>query len=124
MSDSPYSELSLQNIGGGAAVELFDRELESVLKNIQDVETDPKAKRTIVLKIEIEPNDSRGECVINTSASSKLAPAKSNGSTMHVVRDGAKIRAFHFDPTQGNLFDPDAARERDVQGVPATGGES
>lgn len=45
--------VTLVSIGGGAAVELFDIELERVLANIKDVNTDPKTRRRITLVVDI-----------------------------------------------------------------------
>ena len=46
---------TLTEIGRGAAVERFDLELQKVLDNIQDPNTDPKKARSVFLKFTITP---------------------------------------------------------------------
>lgn len=53
-------KLSLVNLGGGAAVEMFDEALEKVLENILDPNTEAKTKRVITLKMTISPAENRG----------------------------------------------------------------
>ena len=43
--------LDLQTVADGALPELFERELNAVLMNIDDVNTDPKKKRRITIEI-------------------------------------------------------------------------
>jgi hypothetical protein len=57
MEDEP--SVSLQNLGGGAAIELFDLELQKVLENISDENTRPAVVREITLKVKIKPGDDR-----------------------------------------------------------------
>ena len=47
-TDEDFRKVSLTNLGNGAAVELFDHELQKVLANIDDPNTDPKEKRKII----------------------------------------------------------------------------
>lgn len=51
--------VTLLQLSQGAAGELFDDEFEKVLRNILDINTDPKAKRKISLEIELAPAESR-----------------------------------------------------------------
>lgn len=51
--------VTLASIGNGAAMELFDRELVSVIRNISDVNTSQKTKRSITIKVDIQPDDER-----------------------------------------------------------------
>ena len=52
-------KVSLINVRGGAAVDLFDRQLARVMQNIADPNTSTKA-REIILKMQIAPiNDDR-----------------------------------------------------------------
>jgi len=65
-------QISLINLGGGAAVEKFQIELNQVLANIMDVNTD-EGKREIVLKVEFKPSRDRDACDIRIHCKSKLA---------------------------------------------------
>ena len=51
--------VSLNNLGEGAAAELFDLELHRVLDNIQDVNTKATTKRVITLKVTLQPDEHR-----------------------------------------------------------------
>jgi len=51
-------KLSLLNLKDGAAVEMFDRQLQRVYNNIGDVNTSLK-EREIVLKVKIKPSKDR-----------------------------------------------------------------
>ncbi len=51
-------KVSLLNIKGGAAVEMFDRMLEEVLVNINDINTNTK-QRKVTLEVIIAPSEDR-----------------------------------------------------------------
>jgi len=51
--------VSLDNLGGGAAVEKFNDELVEVLRNIQDPNTSPTAMREIKLTVSLKPAEDR-----------------------------------------------------------------
>ena len=57
-------ELSLVNIQGGAAVEMFDRAMEKVFQNINDINTTLTA-REITLKVAFAPSEDRSLVAIN-----------------------------------------------------------
>lgn len=97
MDETP---VTLVSIGGGAAVELFDIELERVLRNIADVNTDPKAMRTITLTIKVRPNEERAYGDVLITATSKLASGKAHQSLMYVVRRAGQVMAIEQNPKQ------------------------
>lgn len=49
------NQMTLANLGGGAAVERFQEELQKVITNILDPNTEAQAKRSVVLKVTIKP---------------------------------------------------------------------
>ena len=65
-------QLSLINLGGGAAVEQFQVELDRVLENIMDPNTG-HTKRAITMKVEFQPSTDRSTYNLRISCSSKLA---------------------------------------------------
>lgn len=91
--------LSLENMFGGAAVEMFDRQLARVYNNIGDINTDLNA-REITLKVKFTPSKDRSYVVINITC----PPAKLSGQ--EVVETSADLRLDE----RGRYF----ARERDV----------
>lgn len=57
--DEDLKTISLEELAEGAAGERWAHEFERLLDNCLDPNRDAEAKRTIVLKIEVEPNEKR-----------------------------------------------------------------
>ena len=74
-------KISLSNLGDGAANELFERELDRVLKDILDPNTEASAQREINLKLIFKQDDERDLGATGIKVSSKLA-----GSRVFVTR--------------------------------------
>lgn len=89
---SVYEDLSLTNVGGGSANELFLRELKEVIRNVKDPNTSTVAKRKITLEFEINPDHEGDYFDINISCASKLA--KIVTAKTKIATDGRK--AFHI----------------------------
>ena len=51
--------VTLDTIGGGALVELFDAELSRILSNITDPNTDTTTKRVMTIQVKFKPNRDR-----------------------------------------------------------------
>ena len=64
----------LDELMDGAVTERFNMEMDRVMKNIYDPNTDPKAKRSIMITITIEPNESRDVGRYAVDVKSKTAP--------------------------------------------------
>jgi len=82
------AKLSLDTLQGGAARELFDIELQKVLKNIADPNTKAEAKRTLILKVDITPSNRRERLGIDVEVSSKLSKMQPNSSMAFLEEDG------------------------------------
>lgn len=101
-------QISLDTIGGGAAVERFNLAMQEALDNIQDLNTDPKKSRTVSIKVTIKPSEDRsfGEVVVDVNAS--LAPLKSFGVMIAMgKRIDGKGFATEYQSPQTKLFDDD-----------------
>lgn len=108
---SGQAGVTLDTIGSGALVELFDAELARVLENIQDPNTDAKTKRTITVKVTFAPNENRDLADVNLTCGSKLAGIKTVGTRLYVGKIRGKLIAVENDPRQTTLFDqPQPAR--------------
>ncbi len=99
--------MSYANLGGGAAAEMFDRELEKILANIQDPNHPYKPKREITLKVTFSPDEDREKAKIDISVISK-APGFKTYETLAYLgfdqRDRSKHRAYErADPNQQQL---------------------
>jgi hypothetical protein len=105
VKDEEFSKVSLATLGKGAAVELFERELQNVLVNIDDPNTPTKEKREIVLKVTIVPSEARDFGTVSIECKAKLASVSPASTAMLFQRDGRKHVAFEPKGKQGNLFD-------------------
>jgi len=113
------SQITLANIGGGAAVEKFEDELKKVVENILDPNTEPNAKRTIVLTVTIKPTKDRTHGPVTVSAVSKLAPTMTYGTVAYFGMDGETPVAFEDNPKQVTIGDFIANKQETPSIAPA-----
>lgn len=97
---------TLDTLANGALLELFGAELARVLTNIQDPNTDHKAKREIALRITFKPDENRDVTDILVAASCKLAGIKAVRSQLFIGKQNGKLVAVESNPKQPGLFDP------------------
>lgn len=98
--------ITLDNLGGGAASEMFQGALEKVIENIVNPNTRPDAVRQITLKMKIKPNKKQRDlCVVELSVDEKLAAVVPFETAMFVGMDNGVCAATEYSPQQGNLFD-------------------
>lgn len=99
----PEEKLSLVNIEGGAAVEMFDIALQKVLENIHDINTTADA-REITLKVKIHPMpENRSVIVYAITCPTKTCgqePVK--GIADLGIKDG-RLAAFGRAKKQGDI---------------------
>lgn len=110
--------VSLETLAGGAVPERFDRELERVLKNIADPNTDAQAVREISVKVRIKPAADRESAVVRLDVASKVAPAKPVATPIHFGTDRTtgKLVAIGYDPRQPELpFEGHQRQDPDVK---------
>lgn len=119
----PEEPVTLISLGGGALVEHFDIELERVLKNIEDVNTDPKAARVINLKVTFRPNEERQVADVHINASSKLASIKQTRTVIYMGRRHGKTMAVESNPQQSGLFDEKKPVPANVTAMPPKGAQ-
>lgn len=117
MAKTPPQELTLANLQGGALMETATRELRRIAENIQDPNTDPKAKRELTIKVVLEPDDTRQMIKMTTSAQAKL-PGPDAGKSVALVgmMPGTKKLALFEAYTAQELFpDEEEAVEPPIQ---------
>lgn len=93
--------IRLHNIGGGAAIELFDDCLAMVLADIGDINTIATSPRTIKLEFKFKPDADRsvGEIEIyHVVVKGKIKPVKTR-AIMGLDNDGMP-QAFEYAPQQ------------------------
>lgn len=104
MPEPRLHEVTIGTLNGGAIPELFQRELSKVVENIDDPNTERRAKRKIVLEITFEPlDDTRESAAVAIVAKSKLAGVKPHGVSVWLSRSGGRLVAFQKDPRQYEL---------------------
>lgn len=74
----------LDELMDGALTERFENEMERVLKNVFDPNTNPKAKRQIQIIIEIAPNERRDAAEFKIDVKSRTAPPVAISQTVFI----------------------------------------
>lgn len=100
---NPLKEVTLTNLVGGAAVEIFQRELGVVSKNIADPNTDKKKSRKITLTVTITPSENSDEVAMSVSAKSTLASVKPASKTIYMGKINGVPTLVGQDPVQGTF---------------------
>ena len=95
--------VTLDTLGRGAALELFQREFNNVLENIMDPNTSDIAKRSITLKVEIKPDADRSMGAVSIQCKSALAPVKDCMTRMFFQKKNGQISAAEHNLNQPDL---------------------
>ena len=80
--------LTLETVCNGAADELFEAELASIIQNIEDPNTEAKDKRKIVFEFTFEPNAERNFAEV--SLQTKTTMAKMRPASGGMILDSGK----------------------------------
>lgn len=104
--------VNVETIAEGAVLALGNEELEKVLQNIGDPNTDPEAVREITIRIAIKPDDSRELAAVQVQAKCKLAPHKPAGTAIYLGKKGGRVVAVDSNPRQAGIFDTPEEREQ------------
>jgi hypothetical protein len=99
--------VTLLSLAGGALVELFDAELQTVLRNIDDPNTDPAAARVITIKVQIKPDEDRQLGSVTCGVASKLSAVKNVRTVIYMTgKRAGKYVAVENNPVQLTLEAP------------------
>lgn len=83
--------VTLGTMRDGAVEELFQTALRAVLDNIDDPNTEHKAKRRVTLTFTLTAtDDTRQDVAIEAASSVKLAGVRPVSALVHVTRSGGK----------------------------------
>lgn len=102
METLKVSNVTLSELKGGAVEEHFQRALDMVLRNVDDVNTDPKAARTITVKLTFRPTDDRTMVMLDANVTPKLASAAPVQTALILKHDG-KGKLMGNEPIQDDL---------------------
>ena len=89
MKTGETEQCSLLDLMEGGIKELADRDLQRVLENLKDVNTDPKKARSISVKFTLTSDAVN----VRVQVDSKLAPVKPQETTIDVGYDSGRIVA-------------------------------
>ena len=78
---------NLETFAGGELSRQINRDIEAVMRNVVDPNTDVKAKRKITVTIEFKPNDQRNFITTNVNSKPTLAPALGAVTALGVQQD-------------------------------------
>lgn len=84
---------SLLDLMDGGVKELADLNLQRVLENMRDVNTDPKKARSITVKFTFAGNEDRDSVALRVQVESKLAPVKPAETTLDIGNEGGCVVA-------------------------------
>ncbi len=76
---------SILEMCSGAIQERADYEMTKLIENVLDPNTKPNAKRKVTITLELIPDDSRQNVVVNCTAVSKLAPTNPVTTMLYVA---------------------------------------
>lgn len=100
-----WSNVTLENLGGGVVIERFQDALKSVIENIMDVDTVSTKEREIKIAIKFKPEQDREKVIYTLSVDTKLSPPRSIGSVMYVGKKANDFIAYEQEIIQGELFE-------------------
>jgi hypothetical protein len=107
--------IDLTNFADGSVAEKFNQELQKVLENIADPNTDPKKVRKLTLTIKVAGNDKREVLDVQVESKAALVPAKAIETKLIMDYDNAGrvtgaelksgIKGQTFLDTEGDVSD-------------------
>lgn len=109
-------KLDLSQIGDGGLQEKVDKELEKVIANILDPNTEAKTARKLVITLTMKSDDTRQTVATAMEIKSTLAPQKAVATTILVGQEGDQIYANELKsnmPSQ-TYFDDQATLRTDI----------
>jgi len=86
-----YNKANIETIGDGKAIQAVNYELERVIENCKDPNTEATGVRTVTLKIKVKPSQDRQRADVSIQATSQLAPDAPSTDQMVLARDGAYV---------------------------------
>ncbi|MFV0420618.1 hypothetical protein [Oleidesulfovibrio sp.] len=96
---------TLENLKGGAAIEMVNNALLEVWNNTLDPNTDSEAKRSVILKLEFKPSKDRTSSPVTIKVEKKLAPQSAVAAHVNIGTDenGIAAASEYGNPNQVEL---------------------
>lgn len=92
------NQKSILEMARGAIMERADYEMAAIVKNIQDVNTNPTKERVLTLTVKFKPDTERQQIAVNVIAKSKLEPTNPVTTSLYLTGDGDKVQAVEMVP--------------------------
>lgn len=96
--------ITLTSICNGAVPEVFERELNEIFQNIQDVNTDPQKSRKLTLEFTFKPLSDRSGAEASFICKRSLVPVTAVKASVFFSRQNGELKAYGYDLKQGQLF--------------------
>lgn len=113
-----WCKITLENLSGGAAIEMFQEAFQEVLENILDDNTEPDRIREIKLSVKFKPDkNDRKKVAYILDVDKKLAPLRPIGNFMFVGKEDNEQVAYEQNIEQGNLFQQYDDKIKQIKGV-------
>lgn len=116
---------SIMQMANGAFLERVDYEMERVVNNILDPNTDATKARKITVTIEFKPDSERGKINVSVTAKSTLAPTNPVGTSLAFTSDanGEAVLAEMTPQIPGQMYlDGSTQEEPKILKLSANGG--
>lgn len=97
--------LNISELSGGAVLEKINQELEKVILNIADPNTDAKKKRKLKLELTFAPDASRQASQLSCLVTSTLAPFEPIETALSIGVHPKTGECACVELVQGNLFE-------------------
>lgn len=82
-----HIEFNIAELQEGAVQEKIEKEVERIMSNILDLDTDATKKRKLTITIDFTPDESRQVLSLDAQVKSTIAPQVSVGTTMLAGRN-------------------------------------
>jgi len=117
--------VDLNNFAGGALSERFNLELQKVVENIADPNTEPTKVRKVTMTVTLKANENRDIAEVDITANPTLAPAKSVSSSLLIGVDGkgnvgaselkSGVKGQTFVDEEGDISEDDGSKITDFR---------
>ena len=96
---------SMSELMDGGVEQRFNEGMKEIWQNVQDPNTDPKAKREMTIKIAVKPNERRDSAEFAVEVTTKLAAPKALSQTvlLQFNSDGSVTATERTDQIPGQL---------------------
>ena len=95
--------INLASLAEGALQERFEQDLQKIAENIQDENTDAKAKRKLTITLIFEPDKERDYTDIDIQTKTNLAPIISTTARVYIDRDMKTNKTSTYELKKGAM---------------------